>query len=260
MAKFNYFYKIENKINGNFYYGVHKTSNLNDGYLGSGKRIVYALEKYGRENFKKEILLFFNTYEEALNYESKIVTEQLISDPSCYNLAKGGKSDTGFLRQGPALINKETSEIIKPNNIKEYYELFNTGKYYGHTKNHAQFKNENGKLFYLDINDDKIKELNLHGVTFGKFVSKDKNGNTYIIDKNDERYLRGDLVGVWQNKKHTIETKIKMKNTFKIINHQQKEKNSQYGTCWITNEKESKKIYKGDLIPDGWKKGRKIKF
>ena len=38
--------------------------------------------------------------------------------------------------------------------------------------------------------------------------------------------------------------------------------NSQYGTMWIYNLdlKESKKIPKGNDIPDGWLKGRKIKF
>jgi hypothetical protein len=34
--------------------------------------------------------------------------------------------------------------------------------------------------------------------------------------------------------------------------------NSQYGKCWITNEVESKKIFKGDLIPEGWRLGRKM--
>jgi len=35
--------------------------------------------------------------------------------------------------------------------------------------------------------------------------------------------------------------------------------NSQYGKCWITNGTESKKIYKGDEIPNGWVLGRKMK-
>ena len=92
MEKFNYFYKIENLINGNFYYGVHKTDNLEDGYMGSGRRIGYAIKKYKKENFKKENLLFFDTYDEALNYEIEFVNEELIADPSCYNIALGGGS------------------------------------------------------------------------------------------------------------------------------------------------------------------------
>ena len=52
----NYFYRIENTLNGKFYYGVHSTNNLEDGYLGSGKRISYAVKKYGKENLQKVIL------------------------------------------------------------------------------------------------------------------------------------------------------------------------------------------------------------
>ena len=55
---------------------------------------------------------------------------------------------------------------------------------------------------------------------------------------------------------HTEETKRKIgeanaKNTGP--------KNSQYGTMWITNEIESKKISKSQPIPYGWRKGRKMK-
>lgn len=58
-------------------------------------------------------------------------------------------------------------------------------------------------------------------------------------------------------KKHTDETKIKIGEMNSIL--QSGEKNSQYGTCWITNGYENKKIPKGSSIPDGWKLGRKIK-
>ena len=39
-------------------------------------------------------------------------------------------------------------------------------------------------------------------------------------------------------------------------------KNSQYGTTWIYSpeEKISKKIGKNEPIPEGWFKGRKLKF
>lgn len=43
---------------------------------------------------------------------------------------------------------------------------------------------------------------------------------------------------------------------------QKGDKNSQYGSQWIYNEelKESKKILKGQNIPEGWRKGRRLKF
>jgi hypothetical protein len=53
----------------------------------------------------------------------------------------------------------------------------------------------------------------------------------------------------------------KRKNTFAKINHQQGSKNSQYGTCWITNGSISKKIKKEELdlwIRKGYYKGRII--
>jgi hypothetical protein len=50
----------------------------------------------------------------------------------------------------------------------------------------------------------------------------------------------------------------KKKNTFKEIKHQQGEKNSQYGTMWITNgtKEGTYRINKGELIPEGYWKGR----
>jgi hypothetical protein len=57
----------------------------------------------------------------------------------------------------------------------------------------------------------------------------------------------------------------KRKETFANINHQQGNKNSQFGTCWIFNDelKVSRKIKieeKDEFIKSGWKPGRKIKF
>ena len=88
--KFNYFYKITNNINGHYYYGIHSTDDLNDGYMGSGTRLHYAYKKYGKENFTKEVLKYFDTYDDACEYESLIVNEVLLKDDSCYNVKLGG--------------------------------------------------------------------------------------------------------------------------------------------------------------------------
>lgn len=89
---YHYFYKITNNINNHFYYGVHSTNNLDDGYMGSGHRLCIAYKKYGIKNFTKEILKFFNTEEEAYKYEAQIVNENLTSSNECYNISLGGKT------------------------------------------------------------------------------------------------------------------------------------------------------------------------
>ncbi len=49
-------YKTTNLVNSKFYIGVHKTENPEDDYLGSGKLIKRAIEKYGADSFHKEII------------------------------------------------------------------------------------------------------------------------------------------------------------------------------------------------------------
>jgi hypothetical protein len=49
--------------------------------------------------------------------------------------------------------------------------------------------------------------------------------------------------------------KIGKKNSIK----QKGERNSQFGSCWITNGEVNKKIKKNEIIPEGWKLGRTTK-
>lgn len=86
-------YRIINKINNKTYIGKHQTKNLDDGYMGSGKLIRRALEKYGLENFTKEILFVFETEQEMNDKEKELV---VIGEES-YNLCPGGQGGFGYI-------------------------------------------------------------------------------------------------------------------------------------------------------------------
>lgn len=83
-------YEITNLVNGKTYIGQHTTENVDDGYMGSGKAIMGAIKKYGKENFKKEILLYAKN-EVALNFfERGLVTPEFCALKTNYNLREGG--------------------------------------------------------------------------------------------------------------------------------------------------------------------------
>jgi len=51
-----YVYCITNKINGKKYIGSSRKETIDLTYFGSGRTIVQALKKYGKENFTRQIL------------------------------------------------------------------------------------------------------------------------------------------------------------------------------------------------------------
>jgi group I intron endonuclease len=112
-----YLYKITNLVNDKYYIGVHKTKNLNDGYMGSGKIIRQAIQKYGVDNFKKEILEFFNDSESMLKKEKEIITEDFLSQEKVYNLRKGGDGGFDFITKNKLNLTPESlrkrAEAIK---------------------------------------------------------------------------------------------------------------------------------------------------
>jgi len=91
-------YETTNLENGKKYRGIHKTTNLNDGYLGSGSAFKDAVIKYGQENFKREVLEYCNSYNELIELEKIYVNEEWVNDRSNYNLKTGGQS-SGILSQ-----------------------------------------------------------------------------------------------------------------------------------------------------------------
>ena len=95
--RYHYIYKTTNIITGRYYYGMHNTDNLDDGYLGSGKRLRYSINKYGKENHKREIIEFCSDRGSLINREKEIVNLNEIAKDDCMNLRIGGEG--GFINE-----------------------------------------------------------------------------------------------------------------------------------------------------------------
>lgn len=207
--RFHFTYKTTNLINGRYYLGMHSTNRIDDGYLGSGKRLYYELNKYGRDNFKFEILEHFNSREELVQAEINLITEHDLKNPNCLNMSPGG---SGGIRG------------------EEHYNSFVKGP-----------KNTTPWI-------KKMEEL--------KSNPEWNKWQRNLITKGLRDYFKTSE-GNFKGKKHSPETIEKMKQSHKGAG--KGEKNSQYGTCWITDEYVNKKVYRGDIIPEGWRLGRKLK-
>lgn len=90
-------YKITNIINGKIYIGKHITKNINDNYMGSGKRLKDAIKHYGLNNFKKEILFLFDNEYDMNAKEAELVTEKFVKENTNYNLCPGGNGGFGYI-------------------------------------------------------------------------------------------------------------------------------------------------------------------
>ena len=93
---FTVLYKTTNLLNSKVYYGVHKTHNIYDNYLGSGTALKAAIVKYGRHNFNKQILYVCLNYKEGLQLEKRLVTPNIVYNKYYYNLREGGSGSTGL--------------------------------------------------------------------------------------------------------------------------------------------------------------------
>lgn len=87
-------YKTTCLVNGKFYIGKHKTSNLNDGYIGSGKLLLADVGRLGSGCFVTEVLLVLDSQRKA-NLAERIL---VVIDPEIsYNLLVGGGGDFSYI-------------------------------------------------------------------------------------------------------------------------------------------------------------------
>lgn len=86
-----YIYKItctKGSFKDKFYYGQHTTTNLNDEYKGSGKKLCDYYKTYP-DDYIKEIICFCKDNEE-LNQKEYEIIHPWLNNPMCLNLMEGG--------------------------------------------------------------------------------------------------------------------------------------------------------------------------
>lgn len=117
----HYLYKTTCNVTGRWYIGMHSTHNLDDGYMGSGKRLRRSIRKYGVENHTKEILEFFETRELLIEAEKKAITPEMIDDKNCMNLKSGGEG--GFSSEEHRLKFIEAAKKVGMDSAREKLKI-----------------------------------------------------------------------------------------------------------------------------------------
>lgn len=195
-------YKTTNTINGKFYIGVHSTEDLDDGYLGSGSAIGRAKKKYGKVNFRREILSEWKTRDEARAEEKRIIIPAINGH---YNLIEGG-IESGFY--GNAENRRKSSIRLTENNptkldyVRAKLKGTSTGL-------HVQ----SGIRARFKLDDPRWNTGEIVHVNKGQITVKDPSGKVFHTTKDDPRWISGELVHFTKGNPRTIAQIIKPEKT-----------------------------------------------
>lgn len=165
---YGYIYKTTNLINEAIYIGRHKAEKFEpEKYIGSGTVFRRALEKYGIENFKCELLDTAETKEELNDKERYWIAKYKKECPErMYNITIGGDAITEGLRK---LRKDEEIKFVLleevPNYIEEGWILCALETKKKHRKiAHKKWKEKHpdrvreSKLKYMKSRPEKNKE------------------------------------------------------------------------------------------------------
>jgi len=111
-------YKTTNKINKTIYIG--KDFSNRKGYLGSGLLLIKAIEKYGRKNFKKEIIDFSDSKNELNEKEKFWISFYKNNNFRMYNIADGGQGGDLWTN---SLNKEEISKKLSDANHKRWNKM-----------------------------------------------------------------------------------------------------------------------------------------
>lgn len=266
-----YFYKIVCNESNEYYYGVHSTRNLNDGYSGSGRNINKLYKTYDNPHlvFIKYILKFFNNGKEMYLYEKQIVNCNTLKDKKCLNISIGGigteKHKKDFLQMyyDDKTIHVPKNELntfeeagwikgISPNDIKIYVHNDNKSLLISKKelntyllKGYKKGKHENDKsicvnngLYEIKIKKEQIDSYLSNGWIKGRLIdiSGEKNGSynkVWIYKDGIQKYINKNELSNYVN--------LGWENKFKLPNKRCS------GKIWINNNEYNLRIDKNEV-------------
>ena len=223
--KYYYFYKVVNKLNGMFYYGVHSAKNLDDGYSGSSKKLKRDIKSSGITNFKKYILKFFNSSDEMYDYEKSVVTKDVVLKKGCYNMHTDGNGSWDFtigrvcvkdLSGNTMMVAKDDENYISGNLVSNMEGMVHVKSLNGEQKTITKEEYHSNKNLYRPLIDGYVLAKGKDGVskwikkeefdnkknsgevvghTKNKGVFRTANGECVMCSMNDKRVSSGELVG-----------------------------------------------------------------
>ena len=189
--KYNYIYKTTCAITNKFYIGMHSTNNLEDGYVGSGKRLLHSINKYGKENHVCEILEFLPDRKSLAEREKEIVNQEMLNEELCINIVTGGEG-------GYNLKAVESNRLKKG---KTYEEIFKTPEMVKHRRQLAKdnYSKSIESYNFKNIDKNKHSEICKKGATAQQDSGyihneetiskiKDSNKNRDWSDRKSEDY------------------------------------------------------------------------
>lgn len=112
---------VNNKYKG-IYGGIHSTNNIDDNYYGSGKHINQIKNLYGRENFIKFNIKFFENRMEAIEYEKKIINKEWVKNKYTLNKIIGGR---GSLNNNKPHTSEQKIKILEKK-LKKALKIYNS--------------------------------------------------------------------------------------------------------------------------------------
>ena len=188
---YGFIYITTNMVNGKRYIGQRKFSKGWKSYLGSGKILKQAIEKDGRNNFIRDIVVIAYTKKELDELEIQFIKNyNAIESYDFYNIAKGGDGgdNSGELS---VMYGKKHSEHTKR-------KISNTRKLKGVAKG------KSNPMYGVHICGENHHD-------FGKHLSEERKLRQSETMKN--KYKNGEIKPYFKGKTLSQETKKKMSET-----------------------------------------------